>query len=216
MKMPLSSSKELPGDFEKRYKSRELKDKIADEGMWQLIPAVTGNMDSQYGLSRLEENHLLFSFIDEYFGVQPFAFEPDMRDGRYVFLPDNVSHQGIGISISRDLPGFLEISQFWYPCEFTEKKISFGPGQVSVPMFSMKPGKELADMVNEVYMKEDEISGNYCTFPFTTDIIVTLKGNFLDELEESIKTVRKCLKNENPQIQKNGEGLVDFMQWVMK
>ena len=107
MKIPFSSSKELPGDFEARYKSRDLKDQIADEGMWQLIPAVTGNLDSPYGLRRLEENQLLFSFIDDYFGDKPFAFEPDMRDGRYVFLPDNVSHQGIGISISRDLPGFL-------------------------------------------------------------------------------------------------------------
>ena len=83
-------------------------------------------------------------------------------------------------------------------------------------MFSMKPGKELADMVNKVYMGEDNISGNYCTFPFTTDIIVTLKGNFLDDLDKSIKTIRKSLKNENPQLQRNGEGLVGFMQNVMK
>ena len=49
MKIPFSSSKELPGDFEARYKSRDLKDQIADEGMWQLIPAVTGNLDGKPG-----------------------------------------------------------------------------------------------------------------------------------------------------------------------
>ena len=35
---------------------------------------------------------------------------------------------------------------------------------------------------------------SYCTFPFFTDTIVTLEGNFLDRLEESKKNYQKSLE----------------------
>ena len=207
----------LPGDFESLYRSKSLKEKIADNGMWGLIPCVTYPMNSPGGIQRLKENHLLFKFIDDYFPNNPFAFEPNMEDGRYVFLPDDVGHQGIGITASLDLPGFLEIGHFWYPCEFTEETISIGPGQAYVPMYSMKPGAPLADKVRAVYMGEKEVEEwNYCTFPFDEDSMVTLSGDFLDRLSLSVKTIRKALKDADPAAQRNGEGLISFMQSIME
>ena len=205
----------LPAGFENKYHSEELKNKIADFGMWQLIPAVTGDIDSSQGIQRLQENDLLFTFIDQYFPDAPYAFEPNMQDGRFMFLPDYVGHQGIGICASLDLPGFLEIGHFWYPGEFTEKEISIGMAQVYVPIFSTKPGSELADMVQKVYMNDD-IRTLHCTFSFHTDQIITLKGNFLDHLPQSIKKIRDALKDSDNMIRRNGEGLIEFMQNIMK
>ena len=56
----------LPADFENRYHSDKLRQLIADDGMWYLIPAVSEKMNSRSGIRRLEENHPLFSFIDTY------------------------------------------------------------------------------------------------------------------------------------------------------
>lgn len=207
----------LPGNFENRYKSNNLKNQIEDIGMWGMIPAVNYPIDCPEGIKRLEKNHPLFAFIDEYFGEAPFAFEPNMRDDRYVFLPAEVDHQSIGIAVSSEIPGFLEIAHFWYPCEFTEKTISIGPSQVYIPNFCMKPGPELAQMVEKIYMNGSEnIGSHYCTFPFTPELVVTLTGNFMDNTNQSIKTIRDSLKNADPATKRNGEGLVEFMQRMMK
>jgi hypothetical protein len=206
----------LPGGYENRYKSENLKALIADEGMWTFIPAVEGIMDSPKGIRRLKENDLLFSFIDHWFPDSPFAFEPNMQDGRFMLLPEDVGHQGIGICVSKDLPGFLETGNFWYPCEFTEKKIAFGPGQVYVPAFSQKPEEPLADMVRAVYMEQKKPKQHdYCTFLYAPDIVITLEGYFLDHLDQSEKKIRSALRNTDPQVQRNGEGLIHFMHWVM-
>lgn len=201
----------LPPIYEKKYKSEELKEKIADLGMWSLIPAVTGNMNSQFGVQRLKENDPLFSLIDEFFSEDPYAFEPNMMDGRFVFLPENVSHQGMGVCASKIMPGFLEVGHFWYPPEFTSQKLP-GYDQVYVSMFSGRPDKELLDMIKRVYFDNRNSYKKYCTFPFFTDTVVTLEGDFLDNLDESVKTIRKALKDKNPQIQRNGEGLILFMK----
>jgi hypothetical protein len=206
----------LPDFYEIRYHSELLKEKIADDGMWSMIPAVRGSMHSSEGIRRLKENDLLFLFIDQFFPDGPFDFEPNMEDGRFVFLPENVCHQGIGICASKDLPGFLEVSHFWYPCEFTEKRISFGPGQVYVPVFSARP-EQLAEMVRRVYMgSEPPGLMHYCTFPFSLDTMVTLEDYFLDSMSWSVRRIRAALKNETPQIRRNGEGLIQFMQKIMK
>ena len=206
----------LPGRYEGRYKSENLKAQIADIGMWSMIPAVSGGMNSKNGLERLRKNNLLFSFIDEFFPDFPFAFEPYMRDGRFVFLPEDVGHQGIGICVSNELPGFLEIGHFWYPGEFTEKKTSVGMGQVYVPMFSARPGADLAIMVRQVYTQERQLYQRYCTFPFEPDLIVTLRGNFLDRMGASVKQIRDAIKGRSIQTQRNGEGLINFMQRIMQ
>ena len=205
----------LPGIYERRYNSELLKEHIADEGMWFLIPGINGGMASREGIQRLKENDLLFRFIDGFFPEGPFAFEPNMQDGRFVFLPENVDHQGVGICASKDLPGFLEVGHFWYPCEFTEKTISFGPGQVYVPMFSAKP-EQLVKTVKKIYIENKEPDHiRYCTFLFNPDVNVTLEGCFLDKISQSVKHIRTALKNEAPQIQRNGEGLILFMKRVM-
>ena len=206
----------LPDRFEKKYKSEELKARIADEGMWFLIPAVTGSISSPDGVRRIKENDLLFSFIDEYFPVFPFAFEPYMQDGRFVFLPDDVKHQGMGVCVSKDIPGFLEIGHFWYPQEYTEKNIPIGRGQVYIPVFSAPPGEELADMIRKVYLRKVLPHQKFCTFPFQLNVTVTLEGDFLDELDLSINTIRDALKNEDPLVQRNGEGLIHFMQAMVR
>ena len=90
--IPDDEREKLPDVYEAKYKSENLKTKIADLGMWSMIPSVTGSLNSAYGVRRLKENNPLFSFIDQYFQDVPFAFEPNMQDGRFVFLPEDVWH----------------------------------------------------------------------------------------------------------------------------
>ena len=214
--IPDDEREKLPDIYEAKYKSENLKTKIADLGMWSMIPSVTGSLNSAYGVRRLKENNPLFSFIDQYFQDVPFAFEPNMQDGRFVFLPEDVWHQGMGICVSKELPGFLEIGHFWYPCEFTDRTTSVPVDQVYIPIFSCKPGPELADMVRNVYLKQEKRHPeHYCTFPFCINMTVTLRGHFLDRIEQSAKTIKAALKDQDPQIQRNGEGLIMFMQRIM-
>ena len=200
----MSKAGNLPATYEKRYKSRYLKDKIADNGMWALIPCV---------------NSALFDFIDKYFPDGPFAFEPNMMDGRFMFLPDNVSHQGIGICASVDFPGALEVGQFWYPCEFTEKTIPFGPSQVYVSMYTVMPMTvdDIVGMVREIYIDIDQSKGgHYCTFPFLPGLYVTLDGDFMDDLDGTVRKIRSALKGTDAKVKRNGEGLIGFMERIMK
>jgi hypothetical protein len=201
--------KTLPGIYEKRYKSEHLKSLIADDGMWYLIPAVSGGMNSPAGIQRLKENDLLFTFIDQYFPDDPFAFEPIMQDGRFVFMPQYVDHQGIGVCVSKDMPGFLEVCQFWYPREYTEKPIE--GDQLYVPVFALEPCPELASMIREVYMYKKIPHQPFCTFPLYLNLVVTLKGNFLDKMNQTAKTIRAAVKDSHPQVQKIGEDMIAYM-----
>ena len=201
----------LPADFENRYHSDKLRQLIADDGMWYVIPAVSEKMNSRSGIRRLEENHPLFSFIDTYLSDFPYAFEPNMKDGRFVLLSANVSHQGLGVSVSRELPGYLEVGHFWYPAEFTNRKVDVD--QVYVPAFSARIGQELADMIRNHF---EAGSGYICTFPFTMDLVVTLKENFLDRLPQTENIIRRALKNSDDLIKKNGEGLIQYMRKIME
>ena len=134
----------LPTRYEKLYKSSYLKTQIADDGMWYLIPGVTGGMDSVQGARRMKENAPLFSFIDTYFPDGPFAFEPNIQDGRFVFLPSKVDHQGIGVCASMDVPGMLDVGHFWYPEEYTSRGTAFPVDQVWVCMYKTNLYDELA------------------------------------------------------------------------
>ena len=58
--LSMDERKKLPGIYEKRYKSENLKRAIADDGMWYLIPCVSGGMDSPQGIQRIKENDLLY------------------------------------------------------------------------------------------------------------------------------------------------------------
>lgn len=156
------SREKLQSPFESKYKSESLKEKIADIMMWGAITAVRGSIQSKEGTHRLEDNDSLFTFIDDYFTLDDYAFEPNMRDGRYVFLPSDVRHQGIGVGASGQLPGFLEIGNFCYPAEFTDNYAANLGGQVYVSMFMMKPGKELADFLRKIYI---EVPDDCCRSP---------------------------------------------------
>ena len=103
----------LPGPYEKKYKSEYLKQQIVPLEMWFPIPCVKGTLNSPEGIKRLEENDLLFSFLDEYFPDGAYALEPNMQDGRFMLVPENVLHQGIGICVSEDYPSCLEVGHFW-------------------------------------------------------------------------------------------------------
>ncbi|MBQ8008950.1 MAG: hypothetical protein IJ081_03090 [Prevotella sp.] len=206
----------LPTRYEKLYKSAYLKTAIADDGMWNLIPSVTGSMDSVQGARRMKENHVLFTFIDTYFPDGPFAFEPNMQDGRFVFLPAVVDHQGIGICASMDVPGFLDIGHFWYPWEFTENDTAFHVDQVWVCMYKTNLFDELAETVKRWYFREDSASEEkFCTFPFGPQHVVRLEGDFLDRMNSSIRAIRAELKDADPMVQRNGEGLIQFMKRVV-
>ena len=205
-------------DFKKQFKSKALIDKIEDDGMWGFIPEVDYSINSKKGVERLKENELLFKFIDDYFTEDKYAFEPNMQDGRYMFLPDDVGHQGIGACVSLSLPGFIEVGHFWYPCEFTEKDVTVGGAQVYVPIFSARPGKELSDLLRSVYMLENDTyhKGYYCTFPFDAELIVKLESHFLDKMNKSVKIIRDAVKDRSEQTRRNAEGLIGFMQRIVK
>ena len=74
---------------------------------------------------------------------------------------------------------------------------------------------DIIGMVQEVYMNEDR-NARYCTFPFLNDLIVRLDGNFMDDLGESTGKIRGALKNADPTVRRNGEGLIEFMERVMR
>ena len=179
-----SKRERLPEPFEGLYKSEDLKEKITDPGLWTTIPCVDPDMYSKNGIKRLRENHVLFAFIDQYFSKDQYAFEPNMEDGRFVFLPENVFQQGIGLAASKELPGWLEVMFFWYPGEYTEKSLPIGCAQCSVSSFTSQPGDRLADMIREIYMNTKlEPWGQCCIFAFNIDVIVRLNGNYMDHIE---------------------------------
>ena len=214
----MTEREKLPGKYEKQYRSAYLKAQITDICMWALIPGVDSNIASKAGRKRLQENDLLFTFIDQYLPDIPFAFEPNMRDGRFVYLPKNVCHQGIGICVSEDFPELLEVGHFWYPSDFTKIPVPLGMDQVYVSMFCARP-EQLVKMVKEIYGPEKETVRDrerYCTFPFTPDNIVTLDGYFMDQIDQAAQKIRTALKDEAPQIRRNGEGLIDFMKHYKK
>lgn len=213
---PEGGRENLPGGFEDKYRSETLKQRIADLGMWVTIPAVRCSMNSPDGIKRLEANDVLFTFIDQYFQDIPFAFEPNMQDGRYVFLPHDVSHQGIGICASKELPGFLEIGQFWYPAEFTAKR-SLSIDQVYVAQYSTRPDLVFANRIRTLYAENRKSKqSHYCTFPFDPDTVLRFDGNFMDQLNKTSQTIRNALQDRNSQVQRNGEGLILFMERIMK
>ncbi len=215
MKIKNTGREILPAEFEKRYGSEKLKERIADYGMWCAIPSVTGSMNSAFGIRRLRENQLLFDFIDQYFPDIPYAFEPNMRDGRFVFLPDNVSHQGIGVLVSKVFPGSLDFCHFWYPCEYTDKK-KIASGQVCIPAFALKPGTECANLIRRLYTDEEASKNVCCTFAFNPDYVVKLRGHFLDDLDATETAVLTALKDADESVCGQGEKLVSFMRWIME
>ena len=213
---PEDGRENLPGGFEEKYKSETLKQRITDLGMWFMIPTVRCSMNSPEGIKRLEANDVLFTFIDPYFQDVPFAFEPNMRDGRYVFLPHDVSHQGIGICASKELPGSLEVGQFWYPGEFTAKG-SLNIDQVYAAQYRTKPDQAFANRIRVLYAESQKSRKSYyCTFPFDPDTVLRLDGNFLDQLSKTSQIIRNALKERSPQVQRNGEGLILFMERIMR
>ncbi len=213
---PEGGREKLPGGFEEKYRSENLKERIADLGMWTYIPGVPRGMNSAEGIKRLKENDVLFTFIDQYFQDVPFAFEPNMRDGRYVFLPHNVSHQGIGICASKELPGFLEVGHFWYPWEYTDKS-NLNIDQVYIPQYSTRPDLKFADQIRRLYAESKDLKQvHFCTFPFDPDTVLRLDGRFLDQLGKTSAAIRNALKNRSSQVQKNGEGLILFMERLMR
>lgn len=212
---PKGGREKLPGGYEEKYRSEDLKARIADLGMWSCIPAVTQNMNTPAGIRRLNENEVLFSFIDLYFQNFPFAFEPNMQDGRYVLLPHDVSHQGIGICASRQMPGFLEVGHFWYPAEYTKKAHPL-IDQVYIAQYMVPPIQESARQIQAVFSEKPARSqASFCTFPFDPETIVRMDGDFMDNPGITAQVIRNALKSRSPQVQRNGEGLILFMQRLM-
>ena len=203
----------LPEPFESEYKSKYLKNKIKDVGMWFKIPAVRGDINSPSGIQRLKQNGLLFRFLDTYFPNGRYAFEPNMQDGRFVLLPDNVGHQGMGISVSLSHPDHLEIGHFWYPSEYSSRRdVPLGTDQVYVCNFMLIPNEALAGFVRKHMMRPNEKTREYCTFPFDPYHVLTLTGRFMDKKEETIKKIRDFLQDAGPAVKRNGEGLVYFIE----
>ena len=204
----------LPKWLQRTIRSTYLKEEIQDDGMWSAIPGVDPRMDSAAGLRRLRYNATLFTFIDRYFPDGPFGFEPNMADGRFMFIPYIVRHQGMGICVSEH-PGWLEVGHFWYPSDYTTNPhAGIGAGQIYVPMFLTNQLDGLAAMVRDIYFDDSVNDYDYgmCTFPFFTDCVVTLHGPFMDDVAGSCRKVREALRDRNEDIRRNGEGLCQFME----
>ena len=206
----------LPPMWEKKIKSDYLKEKIADLGMWTFIPGVDPNINSAKSKRRLKANETLFSFIDKYFPEGPFAFEPNMRDGRFMFLPDEVYHQGMAVGASLMMPGALEVGQFWYPEEFYSGKLKTHIDQVYVPVFTTAQDDELAEMVQAIYIDGAGPRSMFphlrCDFPFFLNLTVHLEGEFMDDMEATARTIRDAVQDQSDQIKRNGVGLIMFME----
>jgi hypothetical protein len=212
----------LPDFYEIRYHSELLKEKIADDGMWCLIPGVDPNINSAKSKRRLKMNEALFSFIDAYFPEGPFAFEPNMRDGRFMFIPDNVYHQGMAVCASHMIPGALEVGHFWYPHDYCNGELKSYVDQVYVPTFTTTLKGELAEMVRGIYFDDtddstrDAYPRNLCDFPFNMGLSVRLEGDFMDDVETAAKTILDALANQDAQTRRNGDGLVMFMRQLVE
>lgn len=75
----------------------------------------------------------------------------------------------------------------------------------------MKPGEMLAKLVRKAFSPQvSEVQ--YCTFAFTPDLIVTLRANFLNEMNKTARTIREALKESEEKVQNNGEALIHFMK----
>ncbi|MBQ7488011.1 MAG: hypothetical protein IJT77_11015 [Clostridia bacterium] len=204
--------RKLPQPFETELKSEKLKSRIGELGLWFTIPAVRGDMDTPFGKKRLKEHMLLFRFLDTYFPNADYAFEPNMQDGRFVLIPEHAFHQGIGISISKTHPRHLEVAHFWYPGEYISKNKMIGIDQIYVCNFLLEPNPAFAEFVRKYVMTEKHRPvSSYCTFPFDPTHVLTLKGPFLDKKAATTATIREFLKDTEPAVQRNGQGLIEFI-----
>lgn len=73
---------------------------------------------------------------------------------------------------------------------------------------------ELSRFVRQWYFNESE--EKFCTFPFGPNHMVKLEGDFLDKVNLAIRKIRAELKDADPMVQRNGEGLIEFMKRVVK
>ena len=186
----------LPPTWQKKFKSDYLKERIVDDGLWVFIPGVDPNMNSARGRRRLKQNEALFSFVDTYFPEGPFAIEPNMRDGRFVLIPEDYYHQGMGICASLMVPGALEVGHFWYPRDFCSDFMENDPDLVYVPVFTTVQFDELAETARSVYVpadytKESEEARMRCVFPFLPGLTVTLDGPFMDDADKAARPSRR-------------------------
>lgn len=205
----------LPKPYEKKYQSEYLKKRIADIGLWTFIPGVNPDMNSPSSHARLKENDLLFSFLDKYCKGMPYAFEPFMADGRFVLLPEDVGHQGLAIMVSKIFPGFFDIVQFWYPCEYVHKVNSLPPNQACLPVFAMKPGAEVVRIIKKYYLEQKRSVDNFCTFLFDPNTMVRLDGYFLDSMPLTENKIRNTLTHASSTAKKNGEKTIAFMKDIL-
>ena len=210
----------LPGTWERRLRSEYLKERIVDSGMWDQIPGVDPNMNSARGKRRLSENAPLFDFIDKYFPKGPFAFEPNMRDGRFMFLPENVRHQGMAVCVSTTIGGALEAGHFWYPSDFTQKSAPLGLDQTYVATITTTELEPLARMVKDTYFGVRDLYGDthgepWCTFPFDMGVVVEVSGYFMDDINRATDVIRGALRDQSVKVKRSGEGLIMFMRQAL-
>ncbi len=179
--------KPLPGKFEKKYQSEQLKELIADEDQWIMHPPFRP-MEGAYGVRRIKANDLLFTFIDRYLGDMDYAFEPGM-DGMFICLPYYVIHQGIGLRVNREDPSRLEICELWYPGEYSGKNIMMPMMQKYSPMYLLPDDRtdEVTGKIREYFALRPKSfpDDNYCTFSFALDHCVMLEEHFLDNLPQT-------------------------------
>ncbi len=95
-----------------------------------------------------------------------------------------------------------------------EEKYTSGELRERIADLGTRPNPELVHQIRKLYAGNNQ-QKKYCTFTFDAETVVRFDGMFLDDLENTIDTIRGALKNRSSQIRRNGEGLINFMQRVM-
>ncbi len=207
----------LLGEYEKKYQSEKLKELIGDPAFWRYNNPYKP-MEGAFGARRLMENDLLFTYLDRYLDDMEYAFLA-CADGRFVCVPEEPAHQGIGMSVNKDDPSRLEIGQLWYPGEFTTTDIISPLLQIYVPMYLLPIDRpDVTDKIREHFALSPKVDSleRYCTFSFALDHCVLLEGKFLDNLPQTEKTIRKSLVSSEATIFDIASRAIAYMRKIMK
>ncbi len=175
-------------------------------------------MEGAFGARRLMENDLLFTYLDRYLDDMEYAFLA-CADGRFVCVPEEPDHQGIGMSVNKDDPSRLEICELWYPGEYSEKNIMGPFTQTYSTMYLLPDDRtdEVTGKIREYFALRPKSfpDDNYCTFSFALDHCVMLEGHFLDNLPQTEKTIRQSLATDDVAVLRNAERLISYMKKIM-
>ncbi|MGL5259740.1 MAG: hypothetical protein ACRC7V_06475 [Lachnospiraceae bacterium] len=195
----------LPKSWQNKFKSEKLKDAVADIGMWFQAP----DPMSAEGRARLKRNEAIFC-LAESLSVD-YAFEPN-ENGDFELIPESVSHQGIGFSVSSLLEG-IELDVYFFPCDYSENpKRKLPPYSIRVPVVSTANVELVKECAEKYFLLHNE--KQIASIPFSFSRIVTLEGCFIDNFSKTKKICKATVSDGEEYEIKNCERFLDFIKTV--